>query len=157
MIELGSARRLTWEDGWGQYGGTYRYLKRVAEATTSIEVDFLDMSNLTLSDLSSCLTPTTRLIWLESPTNPLLVVPPLQLISSYIRSLAEESRPLVVVDNTFLSPYWSNPLELGADVVLQSISKYLNGHSDVIMGALIVKKGLEGRMVRGLKFLQNSS
>ena len=140
-----------------QYGGTYRYLKRVAEATTSIEVDFLDMAQITFDDLVSVLTPETKLIWLESPTNPLLVVPPLELISSVVRSIPEQDRPLIVVNNTFLSPYWSNPLDLGADIVLQSISKYLNGHSDVIMGALIIRKGLEGRLLQGLKFLQNSS
>jgi cystathionine gamma-lyase len=140
-----------------QYGGTYRYLKRVAEATTSVEVDFLDMAQITFDDLVSVLTPETKLIWLESPTNPLLVVPPLELISSVVRSIPEQDRPLIVVDNTFLSPYWSNPLDLGADIVLQSISKYLNGHSDVIMGALIIRQGLEGRLLKGLKFLQNSS
>jgi cystathionine gamma-lyase len=131
-------------------------LKRVAEATTSVEVDFLDMAQITSDDLASALTPETKLIWLESPTNPLLVVPPLELISSVVRSIPEQDRPLIVVD-TFLSPYWSNPLDLGADIVLQSISKYLNGHSDVIMGALIIRKGLEGRLLKGLKFLQNSS
>jgi len=140
-----------------QYGGTYRYLKRVAEATTSVEVDFLDMSSISSSDLLDSLTPQTKLIWLESPTNPLLVLPPLELISSALRTIPEEHRPLVVVDNTFLSPYWSNPLELGADVVLHSLSKYLNGHSDVIMGALVVRKGLEGKLAKGLRFLQNSS
>jgi cystathionine gamma-lyase len=127
----------------------------VAEATTSVEIDFLDMAQITSDDLASALTPETKLIWLES--NPLLVVPPLELISSIVRSIPEQDRPLIVVDNTFLSPYWSNPLDLGADIVLQSISKYLNGHSDVIMGALIIRKGLEGRLLKGLKFLQNSS
>lgn len=115
------------------------------------------MAQITSDDLVSALTPETKLIWLESPTNPLLVVPPLELISSVVRSIPEQDRPLIVVDNTFLSPYWSNPLDLGADIVLQSISKYLNGHSDVIMGALIIRKGLEGRLLKGLKFLQNSS
>lgn len=129
----------------------------MAEATTSVEVDFLDMAQITSHDLASALTPETKLIWLESPTNPLLVVPPLELISSIVRSIPEQDRPLIVVDNTFLSPYWSNPLDLGADIVLQSISKYLNGHSDVIMGALIIRKGLEDRLLKGLKFLQNSS
>lgn len=129
----------------------------MAEATTSVEVDFLDMAQITSDDLASALTPETKLLWLESPTNPLLVVPPLELISSVVRSIPEQDRPLIVVDNTFLSPYWSNPLDLGADIVLQSISKYLNGHSDVIMGALIIRKGLEGRLLQGLKFLQNSS
>jgi cystathionine gamma-lyase len=129
----------------------------VAEATTSVEVDFLDMSDISAKDLTSSLTPATKLIWLESPTNPLLVVPPLGLISSVIKNLPENERPLIVVDNTFLSPYWSNPLELGADIVLHSLSKYLNGHSDVIMGGLVIRKGLEGRLIKGLKFLQNSS
>jgi cystathionine gamma-lyase len=115
------------------------------------------MSSISSSDLLDSLTPQTKLIWLESPTNPLLVLPPLELISSALRTIPEEHRPLVVVDNTFLSPYWSNPLELGADVVLHSLSKYLNGHSDVIMGALVVRKGLEGKLAKGLRFLQNSS
>ena len=139
------------------YGGTYRYLKRVAEATTSVEVDFLDMAHITADDFVNSLTPETKVVWIESPTNPLLVVPPLELFTQVLQSMPEDRRPILVVDNTFLSPYWSNPLDFGADIVLHSISKYINGHSDVIMGALVVRKGLEDRLVKGLRFLQNSS
>jgi cystathionine gamma-lyase len=86
----------------------------------------------------------------------MLILPPITLIRQIVDSLPEARRPLILVDNTFLSPYWSNPLTLGADVVLHSISKYINGHSDVIMGALSIRQGLGERLSQGLRFLQNS-
>jgi cystathionine gamma-lyase len=86
----------------------------------------------------------------------MLILPPLSLISEILSSIPETRRPILVVDNTFLSPYYSNPLTLGADVVLHSISKYINGHSDVIMGALVIRRGLGEKLSRGLRFLQNS-
>jgi cystathionine gamma-lyase len=86
----------------------------------------------------------------------MLILPPITLIHEIVNSLPEARRPLILVDNTFLSPYWSNPLTLGADVVLHSISKYINGHSDVIMGALSIRQGLGAKLSQGLRFLQNS-
>lgn len=143
-------------------------------------IDFIDLANASEGEILKAIKPDTKvcypssshssckstdsytpshfrqLIWLEAPSNPLLTIPPLSFITRTIRSLPESQRPLILVDNTFLSPYWSNPLTLGADLVLHSISKYLGGHSDVIMGGLIVRKGL-GEVVRGLRFLQNAS
>jgi cystathionine gamma-lyase len=86
----------------------------------------------------------------------MLILPPLSLISEILSSIPESHRPILLVDNTFLSPYYSNPLTLGADVALHSISKYINGHSDVIMGALVVRRGLGEKLSRGFRFLQNS-
>ncbi|KAJ9109966.1 hypothetical protein QFC20_003166 [Naganishia adeliensis] len=139
------------------YGGTYRYLARVAKSTGNLEASFVDFDKAGEAGIREAIKENTKIIWIESPTNPMLILPPITLIYEIVNSLPEARRPLILVDNTFLSPYWSNPLTLGADVVLHSISKYINGHSDVIMGALSIRQGLGAKLSQGLRFLQNSS
>jgi cystathionine gamma-lyase len=130
------------------YGGSYRLFEKVFKqlGLTFTFADAADpQSFLAASD------PGTKLVWLESPTNPLLDVIDIRTIAEGAHKLP--SRPLVCVDNTFATPYLQRPLELGADLVLHSTTKYLGGHSDVVGGALIAQDAnLAGR----LAFLQNA-
>jgi cystathionine beta-lyase/cystathionine gamma-synthase len=128
------------------YGGTFRLFKRVLERV-GLRFTFVDATRL--ENVEAAVEDRTRLIWLESPTNPLL-----KLIDiTAVARLAHARHILVAVDNTFASPYCQRPLELGADVVHYSTTKYLGGHSDVVGGALVTANdGLYER----LKFLQNA-
>jgi cystathionine gamma-lyase len=128
------------------YGGTYRLLRRVL-APLGIESDFFDPTDP--ARLDAALTPETKLAWLESPSNPLLKLADIPELARRARS---RKIPLVV-DNTFASPMLQNPLALGADVVLHSTTKYLNGHSDVVGGALITS---DAELGERLRFLQNA-
>lgn len=112
------------------YGGTSR-LFRTVWARHGVETTFADLAQ---HDLSAFVRPKTKMIWIETPTNPLLKIIDIERVVKQARQL--NPKPLVVVDNTFASPYFQRPLELGADVVLHSTTKYLNGHSDVVGGAL---------------------
>src|SRR5439155_4298246 len=99
--------------------------------------------------VEAALRPTTRLVWLETPTNPMLKLVDIAAVAAVCKA----KDVLLAVDNTFMTPYFQRPLELGADIVAHSLTKYLNGHSDVVGGALIVKdQGLRDR----LAFLQNA-
>ncbi|KAJ3521956.1 hypothetical protein NMY22_g12095 [Coprinellus aureogranulatus] len=140
---LGGPRKTA--DGWevphvlsvnDVYGGTYRYLKRVASEGQGLDVTLLDIENATEEDIRAAVQPNTKLIWLESPTNPTLKTLPISLLASIART--HPSQPLLLVDNTFASPFYQSPIQLGADLVLHSLTKYVNGHSDVVMGAVIV-------------------
>ena len=113
------------------YGGTSR-LFRTVWARHGIKTTFADLVNQEVQDFVQ---PETKLIWIETPTNPLLKVIDIERVVNQVRKL--NPRPLVVVDNTFASPYFQKPLDLGADIVLHSTTKYLNGHSDVVGGALV--------------------
>jgi cystathionine gamma-synthase len=112
------------------YGGTYRLLAAL-HAQGTLVVDFVDQSDA--AALQKALQPGTSLVWIETPSNPLLRVVDIRAISAAAHAVGA----LAVVDNTFLSPIWQRPLELGADVVMHSTTKYLNGHSDVVGGAVI--------------------
>jgi cystathionine gamma-synthase len=112
------------------YGGTYRLLAAL-HAKGNLLVDFVDQSNP--RELQSSLAAGAKLVWIETPSNPLLRVVDIRAISEAARAIGA----LSVVDNTFLSPVWQQPLSLGADLVLHSTTKYLNGHSDVVGGAVI--------------------
>lgn len=114
------------------YGGSYRLFEKVA-TYRGLEFSFIDLSNEQL--LRETIRPETKLVWFETPTNPMLNVLDVKKISS----IAHESGILVAVDNTFMSPYFQNPLQLGADIVMHSMTKYINGHSDVVMGCLVLK------------------
>jgi cystathionine beta-lyase/cystathionine gamma-synthase len=128
------------------YGGTFRLFHRVLERA-GLRFTFVDGTRTT--NIEAVLEERTRLIWLESPTNPLLKLIDIAAVSD----LAHRRDILVAVDNTFASPYCQRPLELGADVAHYSTTKYLGGHSDVVGGALVVSnEGLHER----LKFLQNA-
>lgn len=128
------------------YGGTYRIFTKVF-APYGIKFTFVSMADA--ASVASHITPNTKMIWAETPTNPLLNIIDIETISN----IAKKHNVLCVVDNTFASPYLQNPLDLGADIVVHSATKYLGGHSDVVHGAIILNDaGLEER----LRFIQNS-
>lgn len=126
------------------YGGTGR-LFRTLFAKYGLDFQFVDMKND--DELRSALTPETRLIWLESPTNPMLKVIDIQKMAKLAKSVGA----LLVVDNTFPSPVFQSPLELGADLVIHSTTKYIGGHSDLIGGALMMK---DPGLHESLKYIQ---
>lgn len=113
------------------YGGSYRIFTKVY-AHYGIKFVFVNTSDPT--EIENALTEKTKLIWLETPTNPTLKIADIEAIGA----IAKKHKVLYVVDNTFASPYLQNPLDLGADIVMHSATKYLNGHSDVVMGALLL-------------------
>jgi cystathionine beta-lyase/cystathionine gamma-synthase len=129
------------------YGGTYRLLARVF-ADKGIQADFVDTSKTEL--VAAAIRPNTRLVWLETPTNPLLKLADIAAIAAAARARGV----LTLVDNTFASPYIQRPLELGADIVLHSTTKYLGGHSDVVGGALIIN---DDDLHARLAFVQNAA
>lgn len=129
------------------YGGSYRLLTRVYSAM-GIQSQYLNMTNLDL--LRKSIQPQTKLIWLETPTNPTLQIIDLKAVCD----IAQSHNIPVVVDNTFASPYLQNPLEFGATIVHHSMTKYIAGHSDVIMGGLVTN---DDGLAERLKFLQNAS
>jgi cystathionine gamma-synthase len=137
------------------YGGTYRYLTAVAgpRGTTSRFVDLTGDPTATLRDV---LGPETRLVWLETPTNPQLRIVDIAAVAAALRDHrgARGERPLLVVDNTFASPALQRPLELGADVVVHSSTKYLAGHSDVVGGIAVTN---DPAVAERLRFLQNAA
>jgi len=115
------------------YGGTYRLIKEILEPF-NIKFTFTDFTDLDL--IQKAFLPSTRMVWIETPTNPLLKIFDIEAISE----ISHKKNAIVVVDNTFLSPYFQRPLLLGADIVVHSTTKYINGHSDIIGGAVIVNK-----------------
>ncbi|XP_018011350.1 cystathionine gamma-lyase [Hyalella azteca] len=130
------------------YGGTNRYFRKIV-ARQGISVDFVDTTKLEL--IPPLLKNNTKLIWLETPTNPTLKVTDIAAVVKIAKDFNKDI--IVVVDNTFLSPYFQRPLTLGADLVLHSCTKYLNGHTDVVMGAVCTSNNeLHDR----LRFLQNA-
>ncbi|MGO9121172.1 MAG: trans-sulfuration enzyme family protein [Desulfomonilaceae bacterium] len=128
------------------YGGTYRLLVNVT-SKHGVQVDFVNLRDL--EALRRSIRPNTRAIWTETPTNPLMNLLDLRAIAD----IAIERGITTICDNTFLSPYFQRPLELGIDVVVHSTTKYINGHSDVVGGAVIVK---DADLVGRIKFLQNA-
>lgn len=129
------------------YGGTYRLFQRVFTGF-GLEFSFVDMTDLGAT--RAALRPNTRLVWIESPTNPLLKVVDISAVSA----IARAQSILVGVDNTFASPYLQRPLELGANLVMHSTTKYLGGHSDVVGGAIVTN---DDALYERLKFLQNAA
>lgn len=128
------------------YGGTYRIFTKVF-ANYGIKFHFIDMSNA--ENIRGYINGNTKMIWTETPTNPLLNIVDI----SACAAVAKEHKLLLVVDNTFASPYLQNPLDDGADIVLHSATKYLGGHSDVVHGALIMN---DAALEEKLRFIQNS-
>ncbi|AIE87046.1 trans-sulfuration enzyme family protein [Fimbriimonas ginsengisoli] len=134
------------------YGGTRRLFTKVA-ANRGIEFSFVDIGNE--AALRAEMLPNTKLVWFESPTNPMMIVTDISMVAD----VARRHGALCAVDNTFMSPYFQRPLELGVDISMHSITKYLNGHSDVVMGALMFNdRPLDDgeTLYSRLKFLQNS-
>ena len=132
------------------YGGTYRLFVHVL-AEYGIQFDFVDMSDL--DTIRAGLRPNTRLVWLETPTNPLMKIADLAALSEIAHANPSIVKTLVAVDNTFASPAIQQPLQLGADFVVHSTTKYLGGHSDVVGGALVTS---DEAAYERLKFLQNA-
>ena len=132
------------------YGGTYRLFTRVL-ADYGLQFDFVDMTDL--ANVRAGLRPDTRLVWLETPTNPLLKIADLAALSEIAHSNRGTAPTLVAVDNTFASPIIQQPLSLGADFVIHSTTKYLGGHSDVVGGAIVTSNPEAHEQ---LKFLQNA-
>ncbi|KAN0129660.1 Cys/Met metabolism PLP-dependent enzyme domain containing protein [Lactarius tabidus] len=135
------------------YGGTFRYMTRVAKENQGLETTFVDLENADEEQVKRAIRDNTKLIWIESPTNPTLRLIDIPRIAAIAH--AHPARPLVLVDNTFMSPFYSSPLLQGADIVVHSLTKYVNGHSDVVMGAVILPSHHAALRDR-LAFLQNS-
>jgi cystathionine beta-lyase len=128
------------------YGGSYRMFRRVYEKF-GIKFHFIDLTDV--NNIAPYINEKTKLMWLETPSNPLMRIIDIQACVA----LAKKQGIIVAVDNTFASPYLQNPLDLGADIVMHSVTKYLGGHSDVIMGALIVN---DEKLQQDLAFIANS-
>lgn len=128
------------------YGGTYRLFKNIWERY-QIKFHFANLTDL--SETSSLINPQTKLIWVETPTNPLLNIVDIK----YIGLFAKKHKLIFVVDNTFASPYLQNPLPMGADIVVHSATKYLGGHSDVVLGCVVVN---DEELAKKLYFIQNA-
>lgn len=129
------------------YGGTYRLFERVRRRTAGLEFDFIDLNDPTA--LRAALKPNTRMIWAETPTNPMLQLVDLAKVSAF----AKKHGLILVVDNTFCSPMLQRPIEYGADLVLHSATKYLNGHSDIVGGVVVAANEA---LAEQMGFLQNS-
>lgn len=129
------------------YGGTYRLFERVRRRSAGLDFSFVDLNNV--KALRAALKPNTRMIWAETPTNPMLKLVDLHKVSAFAR----RHGLILVVDNTFCSPLLQRPIEYGADLVLHSATKYLNGHSDMVGGVVVAKGDALGER---MGFLQNS-
>jgi cystathionine beta-lyase/cystathionine gamma-synthase len=129
------------------YGGTYRIMKKIYEPF-GLVFHFVDMSDI--KEIEKVISERTKMIWIETPTNPLLKIIDIEAVTA----ICKKSEILSVVDNTFASPYLQNPLDQGADIVMHSVTKYLGGHSDTVMGALIVN---DDELAKQLAFIQNAS
>jgi cystathionine gamma-lyase len=129
------------------YGGTYRLFERVRHRSAGLNFSFVDLNDL--DAVKAALQPNTKMIWCETPTNPLLKLVDIARLSAF----AKQHGLLLAVDNTFSSPMLQRPLELGADIVMHSATKYLNGHSDIVGGMIVVK---DPALAEQMTFLQNA-
>jgi cystathionine gamma-lyase len=130
------------------YGGTYRLFEKVLPRTGGLEFTYADTTDP--ESVQKVLRPETKLLWIETPTNPMLTLSDIAELSD----MARERGAIVAVDNTFASPYFQNPLALGADVVVHSTTKYMGGHSDVVGGAVVTSNP---DFHEGIKFYQNAA
>lgn len=129
------------------YGGTFRLFENVRSRSAGLKFTFVDMTDL--STVKKALTKKTKMIWVETPTNPLLKVFDLKALSKF----AKEKKLIAVCDNTFATPILQQPLKLGFDIVIHSTTKYLNGHSDMVGGVVVVKSKKLGEIIG---YLQNA-
>ena len=129
------------------YGGSYRLFERVRKRSAGLDFSFIDLNDS--AALRAALKPNTRMIWAETPTNPMLKLVDLAKLAAF----AKKHGLILVVDNTFCSPMIQRPLEYGADLVLHSATKYLNGHSDMVGGIVVAR---ESELAEQMAFLQNS-
>ncbi|HKH34764.1 MAG TPA: cystathionine gamma-synthase [Beijerinckiaceae bacterium] len=134
------------------YGGTRRLFERVRRRSAGLAIAYVDLSNL--DAVRAALRPETRLVWIETPTNPLLKLCDLEAIAGIVKKSGNGQRPWLAADNTFASPYVQRPIELGFDLVVHSATKYLNGHSDMVGGVAVV--GHDDELREKIAFLQNA-
>ena len=132
--------------GNDMYGGTYRMFSKIFEKF-GIRFHYINMQDA--GNIRHFINENTKLIWMETPTNPLMNIADIAAISA----IAREHKLLLCVDNTFASPYLQNPMDLGADIVMHSVTKYIGGHSDVVMGALLVN---DDQLYKDLWFVYNA-
>ncbi len=130
------------------YGGTFRLFERVRRRSAGLDFSFVDLTDS--AAFEAAIRPDTRMVWVETPTNPMLKIVDLQAVSA----VAKKHGLLMVVDNTFASPILQRPLEHGADIVMHSATKFLNGHSDMVGGMAVV--GDNAELAEQMAFLQNS-
>ena len=130
------------------YGGTFRLFERVRRRSAGLDFSFVDLTDP--AAFEAAIKPNTRMVWVETPTNPMLKIVDLQAVSA----IAKKHGLLMVADNTFASPILQRPLEHGADIVMHSATKYLNGHSDMVGGMAVV--GDNAELAEQMAFLQNS-
>ncbi|WP_114394662.1 trans-sulfuration enzyme family protein [Oleisolibacter albus] len=130
------------------YGGSYRLFERVRKRTAGLSFSFVDLSDL--AAVEAAIRPETRMLWVETPTNPLLKLADLEALAA----LGRKHGLITVCDNTFASPWVQRPLEFGFDIVSHSATKYLNGHSDMVGGLVVVREA--GELADKLAFLQNA-
>jgi cystathionine gamma-lyase len=129
------------------YGGSWRLFERVRRRSMGLDFTYVDLSNL--ASVEAAITDKTRMLWVETPTNPLMKLADIAALSK----IAKARGLILVVDNTFATPWCQQPLSLGADIVMHSATKYLNGHSDIIGGVLVTANA---DLATQIKFLQNS-
>jgi cystathionine gamma-lyase len=129
------------------YGGTYRLFERVRRRSAGLDFSYVDFSEP--AAVEAAIRPNTRMLWVETPTNPLMKLADLEALAR----IAKAHNLIAVADNTFATPWVQRPLELGFDLVVHSVTKYLNGHSDMIGGAVVSRTG---DLAKEIKFLQNS-
>ncbi len=130
------------------YGGSYRLFEKVRKRSAGLDFSFVDLSDP--AAVTAAIRPNTRLIWIETPTNPLLKLVDLAAIAA----IARAKKIITAADNTFASPYTQRPLEYGVDLVVHSTTKYLNGHSDIVGGCVVVGDNTE--LAAQMRFLQNA-
>ncbi len=130
------------------YGGSFRLFERVRRRSAGLDFSFVDLTDL--AAFEAAITPATKLVWIETPTNPMLKIVDIAAVAA----VAKRHGVIVVVDNTFASPMLQRPLQLGADIVVHSATKYLNGHSDMVGGMVVV--GDNAELAEQMAFLQNS-
>ncbi len=130
------------------YGGSFRLFERVRRRTAGLDFSFVDLTDL--GAFEAAITPKTKMVWIETPTNPMLKIVDIAAVAA----IARRHGLIVVVDNTFASPMLQRPLQLGADIVVHSATKYLNGHSDMVGGMAVV--GDNAELAEQMAFLQNS-
>jgi cystathionine gamma-lyase len=130
------------------YGGSFRLFERVRKRSAGLRIDYVDLADM--DAMAAAVTPETRLIWIETPTNPMLKLSDLEAIARFARARGIWT----VADNTFASPWVQRPIELGIDAVVHSTTKYLNGHSDMVGGTVVVGENAE--LHDQMKFLQNA-
>ena len=130
------------------YGGTYRLFERVRRRSAGLDFTFIDMTDP--SKIEAAIKPNTKMIWIESPSNPLLKLVDLAAVAA----IAKKHKLIAVADNTFATPYLQRPLDHGFDLVIHSVTKYLNGHSDMVGGMVVAREA--GELAEKMAFLHNA-